>query len=368
MQKYFHLPEGAYLLSHSVGCLPKRAETSLHADYFAPWANAGGDAWPAWLAITDGFCEELAQLLHGSAEHFCPQTNLSSSLTKYLMSMPLDPNKNKVVMHQTAFPSLGFVVQGLENYGYQLVLIDQQHDSNDLKAWQEAINDDVAAVVITHVHSNTGRLSNVEAIASLAKNHRAKVIIDIAQSAGIIPIDLTEWQADMVMGSCVKWLCGGPGAGFMWLNPADLDSLKPADVGWFSHENPFEFDIQKFQYAQGAKRFWGGTPCVAPFSIAKNSIKVINTIGVDLIRQHSQSLQSRVVSAATHLLSMPIELQQNGGTLCLSFSTDTANTLQSLLEQNRVFFDRRGDTLRLSFHIYNDESQADLVVKLLRQI
>lgn len=368
MQKFFHLPEGAYLLSHSVGCLPRKAETALHIDYFTPWANSGGDAWPTWLAIVDGFCEELALLLNGSAEHFCPQTNLSSSLTKYLMSMSVDPNKNKVVMHQTAFPSMGFVVQGLKTYGYDLVLIDQQHDSNDLSSWLEVISDDVAAVVITHVHSNTGRLSQVEEIASLAKKCQAKVIVDIAQSAGIIPIDLSKWQADMVMGSCVKWLCGGPGAGFMWLNPAELALLKPADVGWFSHQNPFEFDIQHFEYAQDAKRFWGGTPNIAAFSIAKTSIKAISTIGVELIRQHSRYLQSLVLDAAAPYLSVPIELDQNGGTLCLSFSEADANRLQTLLEQNKVFCDRRGNTLRLSFHIYNDESQADLIVRLFRQL
>lgn len=368
MQKFFHLPEGAYLLSHSVGCLPRKAETALHLDYFTPWANSGGDAWPGWMSIVDGFCEELGQLLNGSAEHFCPQSNLSSSLTKYLMSIPVDPNKNKVVMHQTAFPSMGFVVQALKTYGYDLVLIDQEYDPNDLSAWDAVMDADVAAVLITHVHSNTGRLSQVEEISNIAKKYQPKVIVDIAQSAGIVPIDLSQWQADMVMGSCVKWLCGGPGAGFMWLNPAELASLTPADVGWFSHQNPFEFDIQNFEYAQGAKRFWGGTPNIAAFSIAKNSIRAINTIGVDLIRQHSQYLQSLVLQAAAPHLSVPIELNQNGGTLCLSFSEKAANQLQALLEQHNTFFDRRGNTLRLSFHIYNDESHADLVVRLLRQL
>lgn len=368
MQNFFHLPEGAYLLSHSVGCLPSKTQNALHIDYFTPWAKSGGDAWPSWLAIVDGFCEELALLLNGSAEDFCPQANLSSSLTKYLMSMPVDPNKNKVLMHQTAFPSMGFVVQALKTYGYDLVMIDQQYDSNELDSWQEAIKDDVAAILITHVHSNTGRLSQVGKIISLAKTCQAKVIVDIAQSAGIVPIDLSHWQVDMVMGSCVKWLCGGPGAGFMWLNPAEINALKPADVGWFSHQDPFEFDIQHFEYAKGAKRFWGGTPNIAAFSIARASIKVINTIGVDLIRQHSQYLQSLVLRAAAPYLTVPIELDLNGGTLCLSFSEKIANQLHTLLQQNKVFFDRRGDTLRLSFHIYNDESEADLIVRLFRHL
>lgn len=365
MQQYFHIPAGAYLLSHSVGCLPKTAETVLHLDYLTPWAKTGGDAWPKWLSIIDDFCAHLGQLFNIEPEDICPQSNLSSALTKYLTAVDIKPNKNKVLMHHSAFPSMGFVAKALESYGYQLELIGSEYCSTSLQGWKTGLGDDVAAVVITHVHSNTGCVSPVEEIARLANSYNAKVIVDVAQSAGVIPIDLSAWQVDMVMGSCVKWLCSGPGAGFMWLNPAKVNQLKPCDVGWFSHQNPFEFDIEHFEFAQGAKRFWGGTPNIAPYAIAKVAIKTINTIGVDLIYQHSKHLQQIVLEAVKPYLLESIDLNRVGGTLCLSFAKQDVDRLQVLFERHQIFFDRRKNTLRLSFHIYNDESHAHLVGDLI---
>lgn len=364
MQQDFNLPQGIYLLSHSVGCLPKQAEKQLAEGYLSSWKTSGGDAWPQWLEIIDGFCKELSRMLGGKAEDYCPQSNLSSGLTKYLMSLPFNKNKNKILMHASAFPSMGFVVQCLKGFGYELKLIDQQHSPRDLTIWQEHLTSDVAAALITHVHSNTGLLSPVGDIADLCREAGILTMVDVAQSAGIVPITIADWQADVVFGSCVKWLCGGPGAGFMWLNPRHMSELKPMDVGWFSHENPFEFDIEHFAYANSARRFWGGTPSVAPYALALGSIKQLNQTGVDVIYQHNRQLLGTVLSAAQPWLKNTLSLPQLGGTLCMEFDKRVTDNLERKLDQLGAYFDRRGNTLRLSFHIYNTEQEAKQVAHL----
>jgi kynureninase len=368
VKSLFNVPEGMYLLSHSVGCLPKKAERTLAERYLSPWQQQGGDAWPAWLGIIDDFCSELALLLNCDSKDICPQSNVSSGLTKYLMAMAPPTDKNVILMHASAFPSMGFVAQALTDWGYQFELIDAQHCPRDLDVWAEHITDKTAVVLITHVHSNTGVLSPVTDICQLAHHQQAKVIVDITQSVGVVGIDLKHWQADCVIGSCVKWLCGGPGAGFMWLEPTQVNELKPVDVGWFSHANPFEFDIRHFDYAQNAKRFWGGTPNVASYATALGSLQVINQIGVDVIATHNRILRHKVYSAAAPLLLSEHKLDQQGGTLCLDFQPAALQAFIVDLKALGAFYDLRSHVLRLSLHIYNTSEQAKQLTDMLKKL
>ena len=368
MQHLFNLPKGLYLLSHSVGCLPKTAEQSLQQRYLDKWRELGGDAWPLWLGIIDDFCAELGTLLNADGADICPQSNVSSGLTKYLQALPLDPQKNVILMHASAFPSLGFVAKALEQVGYRFELIEAQHSPRDLNRWAECINPHTAAVLITHVHSNTGLLSPVKELVALAHQHGAKAIVDVAQSIGVVPIDVQAWQADCVLGSCVKWLCGGPGAGFMWLAPEQISQLKPLDVGWFSHANPFEFDIQHFAYADSAKRFWGGTPSIAPYATALGSLQQINQLGVHNIARHNRELRNKVYHAAEPLLLSQHTLDEEGGTLCLDFQPAALDAFVEDLTMLGAHFDRRGTVLRLSLHIYNTEQQVTLLAECLRKL
>ena len=368
MQSLFNVPKGIYLLSHSVGCLPTLAEKHFTENYLSSWKISGGDAWPSWLSVIDSFNLELTKLLGGNADDFCPQSNLSSGLTKYLTAMPVVKTRNKVLMHGSAFPSMGFVVKCLEQFGYELVLIDESFSPTDLNVWQEHLTADVAATLITHVHSNTGVVSPVADIAKLCREKDIKVMVDVAQSAGIIPINLGDWNADVVFGSCVKWLCGGPGAGFMWINPATLKTLLPIDAGWFSHENPFEFDIRHFDYAASAKRFWGGTPSIAPYALAQGSLLQINQIGVDAIYAHNRLLLNTVLEAAQPWLCHNIDLANNGGTLCLSFEQSVADKVEDKLQQLSAYIDRRNNTIRISFHIYNTLDEAQQVAEIFSKL
>lgn len=368
MRELFNMPEGPYFLSHSVGCLPIEAEKSLAENYLSAWKKSGGDAWPSWMNVMVEFQAELSALLGGQPDEFCPQVNLSSGFTKFLTSLPSNPKKNKIVMHAHAFPSMGFVVKALERSGYELSLIDATYAADDLNVWEDALTEDVFAAVITHVHSNTGLLSPVAELCALCRLKGVYSILDVAQSAGVIPIDIDHWQVDVVLGSCVKWLCGGPGAGFMRIQSNLMEKLQPSDVGWFSHENPFEFDIQHFKYASDARRFLGGTPSVAPYALALGSIRQIRKIGVEPIREHNKTLMQIVLNSANDKALSPIDLDKNGGTLCFSFTSDRVDKAELQLKQQGAFIDRRANTLRFSLHIYNTMAEAELLADVIAQL
>lgn len=365
LKDQFSVPSGPYLLSHSVGCLPKGAQNNLMSGYLEPWANNGGDAWPKWLDTIEGFCSALSGLIGVEAHDTCPQPSVSAAFTAYLTALP-DRGRSKIVMHENAFPTMGFVVDGLRKMGLELVLIKGEAD--DPTVWEQHINEQVQACLITHVHSNTGVISPVKGIADVCHKHGVFPVVDVAQSIGIVPVEPTAWGVQALFGSCVKWLCGGPGAGYLWVRPEHAATLEATNVGWFSHENPFEFDIRNFRAASGARKFWGGTPSVAPYALAAGSVRALSEIGHQQIRAHNLQLKTTALDGMDNADLTARPAAQSGGTLCLDLNDIQADALASKLTDEGCHFDRRGNSLRLSFHIYNSGAEAELVNRLLKAI
>ncbi len=352
MDTAFITPDrGPYFLSHSVGPLTQKGQNYLNEHYVEPWRDGGGRAWPFWLTLLDRFSGALAKLLGGREDEFAHQPNLSAGLSKYLLSLPSSDNPLKILMHANAFPSMGFVVSALPAESYELVLIPEDRPAHDPNVWAEFVTSKIDIVLITHVHSMTGILSPVPEIARIAKKFGARVLVDTAQSAGIIPIHIPEWDVDAVFGSCIKWLCGGPGAGWMWVKAETLPDLTPLSAGWFAHENPFEFDIRNFRFSETAKKFWDGTPSVAPYAMALGGIETILNIGVETIRAHNLEMLK--------IIEPDIDASINGGTLCFE-AQDRADEIENKLKALRAYFDRRGSRLRISPHlsISKDEAKA----------
>jgi len=342
-----------------VGCLPKESVEALHAGFIRPWSQLGGDAWHEWLARHDAFRFALAELLGGMPEEYCAQANLSSGLSKLLASLPRDGTSKRVLLAaEDSFPSLGFVLRQAERFGYEARLISRERSPALAETWAQALTDDVRAVLVTHVHSETGVVAPVEAIARLCADREILCIVDVAQSAGILPFAVHTLGAHVVLGSCVKWLCGGPGAGFMWIDPALIERLEPTDVGWFSHAEPFRFDIHSFEYAHDARRFWGGTPSVAPFVLAAASLQVLNEIGVPAIFAHNRALMEVFAREMPRAWRARIPApEQTGGTLCIRAGS-ALDAVRAGLQDADVRFDCRGEVVRLSFHVVNTHAHA----------
>ena len=193
----FHVPPGGpYLLTHSIGCLPRRSESVLGQELLRPWRERGGDAWPEWLSAIDRFCNALAALLGGRSAEYCPQPNVSAALTKLITALPRrDQSKRVWLAAEDSFPSLGYVLQKAQRFGFELRLIPRTLDPADPKIWDAALTPDVFGALITHVHSNTGQVAPVKQITRACADRGIFSIIDIAQSAGILPVAVDGFAA-----------------------------------------------------------------------------------------------------------------------------------------------------------------------------
>ena len=364
IRQQFVPQKGIYLLSHSVGLPPVSAKTYLSDHYFDPWVINTPDVWTDWLTCIEEYRQSLANVFDGQAANFCPQTNVSSALTKILYS--LDRPKKTILLSEKAFPSLGFVFARAQSQDFHIKFIPNDKTITEVDVWDEYLTNDVGWVLVTHTHSETNERSPVKKIVDLAKSRGIVSIIDVCQSAGVVPINVQEWDADFVVGSCVKWLCGGPGAGFLWVHPKILGDCEPVDVGWFSHEAPFEFDIHSFRFAEDAWRFFGGTPSVMPFVVATNSINLIHKIGVPQILEHNQALSQILLEnlPSNCDLITPKEPALRGGTVVLNFGENQEEVANQLKSAN-VYVDGRSAGLRFSPHIYNTADEMEQVIRLI---
>lgn len=355
VREQFHVPDN-YFLSHSVGCQPRRTAGALNAHFHLPWQN--GRNWDDWMEPLDSFRAGIGQVINAPAANICPQTNISSALTKIIHSLPFDPKRPNILLTRQDFPTIGFVLQQATRIGYRLRFIDDA--PTDLANWQAALDETVAFAHITHALSNTSRLLPVAEICAAARAAGALSIIDAAQSLIIAPVDVASWQADFLTATSVKFLCGGPGACCLYASDAMLARCAPIDVGWFSHADPFEMDIQDFRYASDAMRFFGGTPSPAPLVAANAALETWAGIGLaavqSRIHDHLQTLTSALPDSA---IASPLSAPR-GATLVITPPDRPA--LSAALSAANIRHDERPEGFRFSVHGYTSDEETHYLV------
>lgn len=362
----FILTNSNYLLNHSVGRPLKTSENDFAERFYEPWKKSNDEPWEKWLETINDFTLSLAKIFNAKQSEFCPQVNLSSGLTKILMSLKqVQKKKSVVLVSEIDFPGMGFALKKSLPEDCEIRFIPANEDITNSSIWDAYMTEDIDLVFVSHAYSNTGQLSPISDVISMARSRDIISILDIAQSAGIVPIDLTALKPDFMLGSSVKWLCGGPGAAYLWVNTERLSSCEPKDVGWFSHENPFEFDIHNFRYHDSALKFWGGTPVVAPFVIATNSINYFTKIGIKNIRKHNQALIAKTANEIDLEFVSPRDEAIRGGTMILDFGSNQQKVLTHL-QDNNIGVDLRSHGIRISPHIYNDEQDIDQLISVIK--
>ncbi|WP_017930631.1 aminotransferase class V-fold PLP-dependent enzyme [Robiginitomaculum antarcticum] len=352
MRKHFHVPDN-YFLSHSVGCLPKAVQDAVSERYFGPWIS--GENWAQWMSAVDGFRAGVARLLSVKASTVCPQTNISSALTKILYSLPREAGRNVIVLSKSDFPTIGFVFKQAEQHGFKIRYVEKS--PTEVQGWADAIDKTVALVHITHALSNTSHILPVEQICTLAKAAGASSVVDAAQSCGIAPVTPALWGADFLTGTGVKFLCAGPGACFLYVSPDMISRCAPIDVGWFSHENPFEMDIERFTYADDAMRFFGGTPSPAPLVSAVAALTLLGEIGQDnVIERVKNHIATLTADMPDDVLVSPRNGQPHGAAFVVAPTDRSA--LRAAVKANDILCDEREEGFRFSVHGYISDTEV----------
>ena len=273
------LEHTTYLINHSLAAMPRRAEDRLR-EYARMWAERGIRAWgEGWWTTPMTVGDQVGRIVGAPAGTTVMHQNVAVAEAVVLSCFrPFGAGRNRVVYERGNFPSVRYLYQAQPD----LEVIVCEDDS----AIVEAIDERTLLVPISHVLFKTGEIQDVEPIVRRAHEVGAHVILDCYQSAGIVPLDVTALGVDFAVGGSVKWLCGGPGNGWLYVRPDLAERLEPTFMGWQAHETPFAFE-EEMRYASGAARFLTGTPNVPAHFAATAGYDLIEEIGIDRIRANS---------------------------------------------------------------------------------
>ena len=244
------LEHTTYLINHSLAAMPAKAEERL-AEYARMWKERGIRSWgEGWWTMPMTVGDQIGRIIGGAPDTTVMHQNVAVAEAVVLSSFfPIDPARNRVVYEQGNFPSVRYLYQAQPDL--EVVVCE------DDGAIVDAIDERTLLVPISHVLFKTGEIQEIEPIIRRAHEVGAYVILDCYQSAGIVPFDVTALDVDFAVGGSVKWLCGGPGNGWLYVRPDLAERLRPTYTGWQAHERPFGFE-EEMEYAEGAARFLTG--------------------------------------------------------------------------------------------------------------
>ena len=234
----------------------------------------------------------------------------------------------------------------------------------------EAIDERTQLVSISHVAFRSSYLQDLAAITRRAHEVGAYIIADLYQSAGIIPLDVTALNVDFATGGSVKWLLGGPGAGYLYIRP-DLDSkLTPAATGWAAHSHPFEFANGPIVYAEDMHRFLNGTPNVPAMYSARSGYEIVSEIGVETIRAKSKRQTQLLIALADEAdipVRSPRDPESRGGTIILDLRQ--GKEVVAELGRRQVLVDYRpGAGVRIAPHFYTSDNEIEHTIREVKSI
>jgi kynureninase len=341
--------------------MPAAVEERL-LEYARMWRERGIRSWgEGWWDMSVTVGDQLGRIMGASAGSIVMHQNVTVAEMSVLSCFRNPGARNRVVYEEANFPSVRYLYQAQPEL--EVVAVE------DDRAIVEAIDERTLLVPISHVLFRNAEIQDVEPIVRRAHEAGAVVVLDCYQSAGVVPFDLTALDVDFAVGGSVKWLCGGPGAGWLYVRPDLAERLEPTFVGWQGHARPFAFEPE-LEYAPDARRFLTGTPNVPALYAATAGYDVIEEVGVPRIRERSLKLTSLLIELLDERglgVASPREPERRGGTVLVD-TPDHAAVHRELGERGIICDFRPDAGVRLGPHFFNSEDELRHTVEQLADI
>jgi kynureninase len=357
------LAETTYLISHSLGPMPLAAKERLDA-YAEAWMTRGVRAWTeGWWEISVTTGDRIARLIGAPPGSTVMHQNVTVASAVVLSCFPFSGERRRIVYTESEFPSVRYVHQAQALRGAEIVVVPGEEE---LLA---AIDERTQLVLLSHVTFKTGRIQDVESVVARTHEAGALLLLDAYQSVGTVPLDVGALGVDFATGGSVKWLCGGPGAAWLYVRPDLAERLEPTLVGWQAHAEPFAFEPE-LRYATGGARFLTGTPNVPALYAATAGYDIVDEVGVGRIRERSLELTERMIGllddAGFEIVS-PREPDRRGGSVVARVPEFAA--VHAELERRAILCDFRPDVgLRLGPHFFTTDDEIDAAVDAIAEI
>jgi kynureninase len=365
------LDKTVYLISHSLGAMPRETYQQMQK-YADTWATRGVRAWSeGWWEMPVTVGDEVGRIIGADPRTVVMHQNVSICQSLILSCFVPTPKRNKIVYSELNFPTVMYVYEAHARDGRLRIETVKSDDgiTVPLERMLAAIDETTLLVPISHVLYKSGFLQDAKAITDRAHEVGAMVVLDLYQSAGTVPFSVKDLNVDFATGGSVKWLCGGPGAGYLYVRPDLIGRFQPQTTGWMAHEEPFAFDT-KLRYASGIERFLHGSPSIPALYAARSGYKIINEIGVPAIREKSVRQTTRLMELAREAgfrVTSPPDPASRGGTITIA--VDHASAVTRELVRREIIVDYRpGAGVRISPHFYTNDDEVEHVISEMKAI
>ena len=339
-----------YFNACSLGPLPRRGHAAL-AGYADAWDSMGTPAWYSdWLPLLARLRERVGELLGAPPGSTAIAPSVSVALTSLASGLPLPTGRNKVLIGELDFPTIGH--QWLSRPEFQVEFVPSSDGMTiPPEAFAERIDARTALVATTHLFYTTGYLQDVRSIADAAHRAGALCLIDGYQTCGCVPIDVATMECDAFVGGCLKWLSGGPGTAFLYVRPDLLPDVHPRGTGWFATREPFSFTLQELDLAADARRLETGTWAVPSHYAGLAGLELILEVGVANIKERLRDLTGRILERCDEAgvrTFTPRERERRCGIVALE--CEHPQEVEARLLAEGVVVDSRPGRVRLSPH------------------
>jgi kynureninase len=355
------LGDCVYLINHSLAAMPAAAEERL-LEYARMWRERGIRSWgEGWWEMPITVGDQVGRIIGAPPGSTVMHQNVTVAEEIVLSCFHGTAPRNRIGYEEANFPSVRYLYQAKPDLDVVVV--------EDDAAIVDALDERTLLVPISHVLFKNAEVQDVEPIIKRAHEVGAHVVLDCYQSAGVVPFDVTALGVDFAVGGSVKWLCGGPGAGWLYVRPDLAERLEPTFVGWQGHARPFAFEPE-LEYAAGARRFLTGTPNVPALYAATAGYDVIEEVGVDRIRARSLELTQLLMDEldrAGFEVGSPRDEGRRGGTVLVR-TPDHAAVHRELGERGIICDFRPDAGVRIGPHFYNTEDELRFTVEQLADI
>lgn len=360
-----------YLVNHSLGAMPRSVRTSL-GEYLDAWERRGVRAWhEGWWTVGRETGDLLAPILGARPGTLSMHQNVTIAMAVVASCFEFAGRRRTIVLSDLEFPTAVYLFEGCRRLGADIVYVRSDDGIRvPLDRLLDAVDETVVLVVASLVLFKSAAIQDARAIVDRAHRAGAHVLLDVYQAAGAVPVDLDGLGVDFAVGGSVKWLCGGPGAAYLYVRPDLAPRLEPALVGWAAHADPFAFEVGPIRYADPPERFQSGTPNVAALYAARAGYRIIAEVGVDTIRRRSLLLTRRLIEAALargYRVNTPLDDRERGGTVTLDVPGG-ARVTQALIERGIIVDYRPGAGIRIAPHFYNTEDEVDRAIAALDEL
>lgn len=360
------LSRQTYLINNSLGAMPDTVPASL-ATFADAWATEGVEAWrTTWFPEVRRVSDLLGSLIGAPSGTVTVHQNVAALMAIVVSGINWD-TRDEVVISAIDWPSHHNLLEQHRRSVDVVVAEPEGALSIDTDRFCSHITERTALVIVSHVLFRSGAITDVAAIVAAARAMGAVVLVDGYHATGHMPVDVLAMGCDFYVGGSVKWLCGGPGVGYLYVRPGMRELWRPWAVGWLGHRDPFDFDTA-WDAAPGALGWLGGTPSMPALYSAREGYRVISEVGPARIRETSKALTSHLVAAARgrgFTVNTPVNVDYRAGGVTLDLGAQTKAAARRLIDAGIIVDYRPGGGIRVGAHFFSTLEEIDRLIAAL---